>query len=497
MIDNSILYLILACSTLIFLALRPLSVASKRFIYPPGPRALPLFGNLFEFPTSRWWFKFTELGEKFGILIHLSVAGRHIVVIKSQEIAKELLEGTSTADRPPFVMAGELMGFGISIAFIGYGERWRTYRRISHQVMSITAVQMYHEMQEKEARRLVHAFVKDPQSYREQLRFTVGRTIMDAIYGIDCATPDDTYIKVAEATLDNITHAIIPGSFVVDAVPWLKYLPYIGLPFQKHVRDGRKQVQLMVQRPFQHVLRNRENGTAKPSFTSSLLDGEIRLRETAERNDIVSWAAATMYGAAGETMLATLLNFILSMAQNPGIQQKAFAEIESVVGRQRCPNFSDQPRLPYVNALIKEVTRWRVVLPLGIPHMCRDDTQYKDYILSKGTILIPNVWSISRDPVYYKDPQVFNPERFLEEGPELDPFGFVFGFGPRTCVGKNFAINQLYIFVASLLWAFEIAPVDNKEIPNPAYSSGFVSAPVPFLCKITPRHSGVEELTKD
>lgn len=47
------------------------------------------------------------------------------------------------------------------------------------------------------------------------------------------------------------------------------------------------------------------------------------------------------------------------------------------VGRLRIPNFLDRPHLPYVNALIKELTRWKVALPLGIPHMCREDIQYK------------------------------------------------------------------------------------------------------------------------
>jgi len=494
MIDYWQFSLILVVASTCILIARSQSNGSRPK-YPPGPQPLPLLGNLFHFPTSNWWLKFTELNRQFGSLVHLSVANRHIVLISSKEIAVELLEGSNTADRPQFIMAGELMGFDASIAFIGYGERWRTYRRISHQVMSTTAVQMYHNMQEKEAVRLVRSLFQAPQDYRKQIQFTLGRIIMDAMYGIDCPTPDNTYIKVAHECLENITHAVIPGSFVVDFIPWLKYLPYIGLPFQKHVRMGQEQLKLMVGRPFEHVLRTRSDGTAKPSFTSSLLDDEIGLTKSSERDDIVSWAAATMYGAAGETLQATLLNFILAMVQNSAIQKKAQAEIDAVVGSLRLPAFSDRLHLPYVNALIKELTRWKVALPLGVPHMCREDIQYKEYFLSKATVLIPNVWSISQDPVYYKDPQIFNPERFLKKDPEMDPFSFAFGFGPRTCLGKSFAINQIYITVVSLLWAFDITPIDN-EIPNPNYSSGFVCAPLPFLCNITPRHSGVEDLIR-
>jgi len=182
------------------------------------------------------------------------------------------------------------------------------------------------------------------------------------------------------------------------------------------------------------------------------------------------------------------------MTQNSDVQKKAQAEVDSVVGNFRLPSFSDRPHLPYVNALVKELLRWRVALPLGIPHVCREDMHYKEYFLPKGTVLIPNVWSISQDPVYYKDPQTFDPDRFLKDDSELDPFSFAFGFGPRTCVGKEFGLNQVYITVVSLLWAFDFTPLDNEDIPKPAYSSGFISSPLPFLCNIVPRHSRVEDL---
>ncbi|PPQ90245.1 hypothetical protein CVT25_013004 [Psilocybe cyanescens] len=398
--------------------------------YPPGPHPLPIVGNIFQFPASRWWLKFTELGP----LVHLSVANKHIVLINSQEMAAELLDRTSTADRPLLLMAGELMGFDASIAFIGYGERWRTYRRISNKVMSVSSVKMYSETLAREAIRLVSTLLDDPHSYSEQIRFSLGRTIMEAIYGIDCLSPDDTYIKVAEETLENISHAVIPGSYMVDVIPWhstepkVKYLPYIGLPFQRHVRLGRKQLKLMVGRPFQHVLRTRLDGTARPSFTSSILDGEIGLADSSERDDIMSWAAGTMYG--------------------------------------------------------------------GVAHVCRDDIEYKDYHLPKGTILISNVWSISQNSSYYEDPQAFNPDRFLKEHAELDPFNFAFGYGPRICLGRYFAIDQLYIVVASLLWAFVITPLEKESLPHPSYTSGFISAPSPFRCNIAPRHDGVEYLRR-
>ena len=57
----------------------------------------------------------------------------------------------------------------------------------------------------------------------------------------------------------------------------------------------------------------------------------------------------------------------LAMALYPEIQKKAQAEIDSVVGPNRLPDFNDRPSLPYINAVVKESSRWNVAAPIGRP----------------------------------------------------------------------------------------------------------------------------------
>lgn len=54
------------------------------------------------------------------------------------------------------------------------------------------------------------------------------------------------------------------------------------------------------------------------------------------------------------------------MTLHPEVVRRAQSEIDAVVGRDRVPSFEDQPRLPYVMAVAKEVLRWRPVAPLGM-----------------------------------------------------------------------------------------------------------------------------------
>ena len=87
-------------------------------------------------------------------------------------------------------------------------------------------------------------------------------------------------------------------------------------------------------------------------------------------------------------------SFVLAMASFPAVQQKAQAELDSVVGPHRLPEFSDRDSLPYINALIKELLRWRSVVPVGVPHRSLEDDEYRGYFIPKGSIVVANIWCV-------------------------------------------------------------------------------------------------------
>jgi Cytochrome P450 len=102
------------------------------------------------------------------------------------------------------------------------------------------------------------------------------------------------------------------------------------------------------------------------------------------------------------------------MSLYPEVQKKAQAEIDAVIGPNRLPDFQDRPSLPYINAVVKESSRWNLVLPLGrifviiilvdtiltisegVPHMSTTDDEYNGFYIPKGTVLICNAWLVLR-----------------------------------------------------------------------------------------------------
>lgn len=75
------------------------------------------------------------------------------------------------------------------------------------------------------------------------------------------------------------------------------------------------------------------------------------------------------------------------MTISPGAQKKAQEELDAVVGGKRLPNYDDWDSLPYTEALLREVLRWRPVLPLSVAHAITEDDVFKGYLIPKGQSL--------------------------------------------------------------------------------------------------------------
>ena len=80
------------------------------------------------------------------------------------------------------------------------------------------------------------------------------------------------------------------------------------------------------------------------------------------------------------------------MALNPSVTKKAQAELDSVLGGGRLPDFSDQVDLPYISAIIKELLRWGCPTPIGVPKRVTEDDIYNGYLIPAGATVVENTW---------------------------------------------------------------------------------------------------------
>jgi cytochrome P450 len=181
----------------------------------------------------------------------------------------------------------------------------------------------------------------------------------------------------------------------------------------------------------------------------------------------------------------------------PESAAKAQEELDSVVGRNRLPSFDDISNLPYVNAFIKEVIRWRSVLPMGVTHSPMKDDEYLGYRIPKGAMVFENQWAINMDDENFQDPNEFRPERWLQH-PNRPLCAF--GFGRRTCPGKQLAQNSVFIAIARNLWAYNISHsyVDGKKVPIDSLDTMKVAlaGPSPFEASFSIRSPAHQQIVE-
>ena len=94
------------------------------------------------------------------------------------------------------------------------------------------------------------------------------------------------------------------------------------------------------------------------------------------------------------------------MVLYPEVQKKAQSELDAVVGPDRLPDFTDRDKLPYVNALVKELHRWCPVTPLAVAHGVTQDDVYRGYHIPNGSIVTANVWCVVAKQASWPRPEL-------------------------------------------------------------------------------------------
>ncbi|TCD67113.1 hypothetical protein EIP91_000576 [Steccherinum ochraceum] len=451
---------------------------------------LPLVGNVREMPSHDAWLTYQRWSQEYGSdIIRLNVLGTNIIVVNSLEAATDLFDKRSTIynDRPHMTMLNDLIGFGWAMSFVPYGDRWRDMRKAFHQDFNPDSAKQFNEIEAKAAHEMVRRLVRNPSGFMEHARHMAGRVIMRAAYGIDIQDHDDPYIEIGEKSLQALSAATNAGSYLVDVMPFLKYIPdwFPGAQFKVQAKLWRPWVHGMLNDPFDHVKKRMAAGDAQECAATTLLENLESNNKKDYMESVIRATVGSMYAGGADTTVSALGTFVLAMLLHPEVQRKAQAQIDAVVGNGRLPDFSDRPLLPYIDAILNETLRWQPVLNLDIPHLSTKDDVYKGAILHDPTATA------------YPSPSQFNPDRFMLGGalntsPDVrDPEAAAFGFGRRICPGRFMAKESMWIAMAVILATVDIRPVKDERgveaVVRGEYEQGLVAYPKPFPVDIRTR----------
>ncbi|PPR01780.1 hypothetical protein CVT24_001803 [Panaeolus cyanescens] len=466
-----------------------------RLPYPPGPTGYPLIGNFFTIPRKKHWFGFKELSRTYGDLTFVKSLRVNYLILDSIERINDILDKHSAtySDRGKTVMLLDLMKWDFNFAFIPYTTWWKRQRKLFHDYFSPIIIEKYDELQRKEVHGFLYRILQNPEEFQNHIPLTFAAISMKIVYGIDIHDGESTrknsvnsYVSVVrEAFSEGLAVSGIPGMHLVDHFPILKWVPawFPGAEFQNVARKAREVVEKMtVIKTVNRVKQAMLEGNSPPSMVAEQLsnippDSDFDTKK--EEELLITHVAGVSYAAGADTTASSLSAFFLAMAKFPAAQKKAQEEIDSITGGTRLPDFGDRSSMPYMEAVLLELMRWHPVAPLAVPHMSMEDDEYDGYFIPKGTIVIPNVWSVLNNPDIYPDPSTFDPDRFIKNPDLLSPHAAFWGFGRRICPGRFFSNRNVFAVISSLLAVFDILPpIDENGNPIPLHygaTTGIVS----------------------
>ncbi|KAL3442664.1 cytochrome P450 [Aspergillus insuetus] len=492
---------------------------------PPGPKPLPLIGNIHQAPKSHGWRTYQQWSKEYGPIVHVNMLGQHVIILSSTEVAHEILakRGAAFSDRPRLFLASELALKGLNVLMMNYTPQFRQHQRLQASVLNTTPAASYLPLQTLESKQLIYDLANHASSpagtdVQKYFQRTIASIIHTLLYGFRIADPEDTMLHEVSRFNHEFSEFVQVGAHIVDMFPVLNNLPSFLAPWKDkaelHYQD-------------KYALRRKNFGRALQRDTWNIakhLKGFVEKDKLDMPMDELAFELGTIIDAALDGTTDSLMWFVIAcVTQDPdgtGFIAEAHKEIEGVVGRETMPAPEDRPNMPYVSAIVEEVLRWRPVGPEGVPHLNKEETSYNGYSIPANSVIVPNAWTISREEsVFGPDPDSFIPERWLIDV-DADPDNknprskgkektlnktllssvSGFGYGRRTCPGRHFARNIIWIVIAQLLWAFDIRPgIDEKTggripVDSLACTYGLVMRALPFKASFRVRGEWVNEV---
>ncbi|KAH6893746.1 cytochrome P450 [Coprinopsis sp. MPI-PUGE-AT-0042] len=490
----------LASGALAMKALR----SRRQLPLPPGPKGLPLIGNVLQLPSEEPWKVYLDWAEQYGDLVYLEALGQPILVINSLPTINALLsrraQNYSHRVYSPII---ELMGHSWAVTLTNYGQRWRDQRRIFHRFFNPTKVHQFRPVIEGEIPVFLKRLADDPTRFRHWVHMYFGTVIMRVAYGSEDRAYNEGLINDADTAILGMMESLLPGNMLVGLFSPLRYVPswFPGAGWKRKLERLAEMNQDLRTRPFQDAKDRIAQGTASNaavSFATELVRDlpDSGTPEHAHDEELAQSATAISYLVGADTTGSSALAVFLALAMYPDIQRKAQAQIDEVVGADRLPTFDDLERLPYIQAFVKEIGRWHSVTPLALPHVSDKEDIFNGYRIPASTMILPNTWAVMHDPNIFDSPMEFRPERYLDKSGKLDPSvldpeAAAFGYGRRICPGRHFSTESLALMALNVLASFDVQPAtDEAGQPIPlslSVTPTVTSTPKPFQCQIKPR----------
>ncbi|XP_005929970.1 cytochrome P450 2K1 isoform X1 [Haplochromis burtoni] len=461
---------------------------------PPGPRPLPLFGNLLQLDLKKPYNTLLELSKKYGSVFTVYLGTKKVVVLSGYKTVKEALVDYDDVfgDRnQPEIMRELSQGHGVAWS---NGDSWKEMRRFA--LTNLRDFGMGKRACEdkiiEECQYLIEVFKKfqgEAFDTTQPVNCAVSNIICSIVYGSRFEYNDPEFKSLVDRTARIIRLSGSPSIQIFDMFPSLFKWTADRNEIHKIFSANKKQNQTIF---------SRLKETLNPQMCRGFVDAFLVRKQNLEESGITNshfhnenlvMTVMHLFAAGTETTSTTLRWGLLLMAKYPKIQDEVQEELRRVIG-DRQVQVADRKNLPFTDAVIHETQRLSSIVPTALPHKTTQDITFQGHFIEKGTTIFPFLTSVLHDPNEWERPHSFYPAHFLDKEKKFvkrDAF-IPFSAGRRICLGESLARMELFLFFATLLqhFCFTPAPGVSEDELDLTPSVGLTLSPSPHkLCAVS------------
>ncbi|GIY18589.1 cytochrome P450 2A9 [Caerostris darwini] len=439
--------------------------------YLPGPIGLPIVGYI-PFLTKKPYVKLTELSKIYGPVYSVRMGSRNVVVITDFEIVKEAFSKDAFMGRPPelpFELSEETIKTG---AF--NDMPWKEQRRFSlHKLRDLgfgkTKMEEHIKEEILELIDRMSEQVGKPFKFSYILAPSVSNNIASLVFG--------RRMKYNDPERQKLDQTIREIGRLAGSISWNMYFPYLKrfMDFFNIGSKGRLTKMLRELKDYCRKEIEKHESTLDPNNIRDFMDGyimeinkKINDPNTTFKKEVLTDLSRLFFGAGSETVRVTVDWMLLTCASRPEVQKRIHAEIDEAIGHDRFPTWQDRLSMPYTEAALAEIMRWKTIVPLNVLRYTLQDTELNGYFIPKHSQVLAVLWAIDNDvQLWGEDVHEYKPERFLSKDGQkcVKPeYAIPFSVGKRSCPGKTLAEIEIFLYVVTILQKFVISVPPGKEI---------------------------------
>ncbi|XP_076824079.1 cytochrome P450 2J4-like [Clavelina lepadiformis] len=455
--------------------------------FPPGRKGLPLVGVI-PWVGGGPAQKIFEWSKEYGPIMSVRMGSQDWVVLNDYDSMHQgfVEQPTKFSGRPLIPLLNQY-NKSLGLGSVDYGDSFKAYRSFGEKILRGSGIgaKTIEDRVMKETELLVEV-IRAQEGKAFVLLFFLDKAVANCIWSLQFGARSN----YEDPSFNRMFSALIKkdeSNFAGTATGLMGLLPCLmSFPFFSSVNEEFLEYYKHLLGVFTDIIAEHKK-TFDKSNIRGFVDAYFVEQEKGTKHfteeELIQYSLE-LFKAGTQTAAGMLGWGLLCMIHYPETQTKLREEINQVIGRSAPVSMSCKSSLPYTNAFIQELMRYRTMVPFTVPHKTSEDAELGGFNIPKGVTVMGNIWAVHNDPDVWDEPNKFKPERFINENRDFVQSNRVipFGLGPRDCLGYQVAQSAIFIMLVAMVRRFEFYPdPEATELPpNDAGAKGNFYIPSPF-----------------